>query len=127
MLRLLDIVNTCLTKDKLKLRSRSKIINNFQNEIENETIKILIRTYILSFVDLNLQKNCRNVHLFDFFSSHEIDVQIVEKNRKIDQIRTIIVIHYYLSRIINNAQIWRNIQKIFLAVLAQLNMRIFEN
>ena len=105
MLRLLNIVSVHLTRDRLELRSRSKIINNFQNEIENKTIKILIKIYILNFVDLNLQKNCRNVHLFDFLSSHEIDVQTIERSRKIDQIRTIIVIYYYLSRIINNAQI----------------------
>ena len=89
MLQLLNIVNIYLTKNRLKLRSRSKIINNFQNEIENKAIKILIETYILNFVDLNLQKNCRNVYLFDFFCRTKSTCKQqkkIEKSIKLEQL-----------------------------------------
>ena len=123
----MNIKAIIFTRDKLKLFKRKNIISNFQHELKKNVIIILIEIYIFNFANLNFQYLCKNVYLFDFAFSHEVVIQIVDRYRRIEQIKKMIVIHYNCIETINDAQIWRNVQKAFSFVLIQFNMRVFDD
>ena len=91
------------------------------------TIIMLIALYQIKSVNLNLQHQCWNIILFNFFSSQSFDLQTVSCVHCFENSMIIINVEkYFLDKTFNNYFININIKKFLFDVMTELNMILFQ-
>ena len=93
----------------------------------SETIMILIESYSMNFISLNLQSLCWNIILFNSSSLQPIDLQIIDCIHWISNSQTIIIVaEFLLKKTFNNQVTQLNIKKIFSIFMTELNFFLFK-
>ena len=86
---------------------------------------MLIYSYSVSFSDLKLQHQFRNMHSFNTVMSEAIMMQTVERMHRLEQTNNIKVYNYHVSDPFNVYQMVKTAEKAVSDLIAELNKKIF--
>ena len=116
-------VDALLFSAALNADRRQAMIDRF-NKVEKET-SVMVATYSMGSVGLNLQKNCWHVIMFDPPPNIPIGVHAVGRVRRLGNPSPVVHVHeYFLKNSFNDRLNELNIRKMLPSVMAELNERL---
>lgn len=103
---------------------RDTMIEEF-NDPSNKAIVFII-TYVLGATGLNLQKDCRRIHMIEVASNLGIFAQALGRLRRFGNPFAIVFLYeYYVEGTFDDRNVWRPIEKAIPQAMAELNRQIF--
>ena len=104
---------------------RDSMIEEFNNPTSGPII--LIMTYVLGSTGLNLQKDCRRIHLIEIASNLGSLGQSLGRVRRFGNPYGVIYLYeYYVEGTFDDRNVWKAIEKAVPQAMAELNRQIFK-
>jgi hypothetical protein len=119
----LEEINTHVFEIYMNISEHAELVRKFTEN--HDKFMILVCFYVMNSTDLNLQKLCRNIHLFNILINETALMQAISCIRCLEQIFMIKIYKYTVKKFFNIYQLTNNVFKSVSELVAELNHDVF--
>ncbi|KAI9035126.1 uncharacterized protein KD926_004495 [Aspergillus affinis] len=116
-------INCRVFHSELNSKERIELVRDFTTKVDE--CMVLICSYYVNAAGSNLQNLCRNVYLFNIFTSDSLKQQAIGRVNRVGQTRTVKIYDYIVSDSFNASIFAKNLTKAVPDLVVTLNWDMF--